>query len=155
MPQCAYFPGAHLLTSGPNCVCFCSYRFAACNQINSLFRLDRSQANRMIVYSLNRACSMGFWRNRGSVSVCQLCLLSTFAKIVSFALVLYTLTLSTPLKTAAGRSLEHARCSHSTFFKPDVYKSSAKFIFRFLENKQKQLKLFLRFKRFFNGRKTS
>ena len=37
--------------------------------------------------------------------------------------------LFTPLITAAGRSLDHARCNHSTFFEPDVYKTLAKFNF--------------------------
>ena len=36
---------------------------------------------------------------------------------------------SYPLITAAGRSLDHARYSHSTFFEPDVYKRFAKLLF--------------------------
>ena len=52
----------------------------------------------------------------------------------------------TPLITAAGRSLDHARCSHSTFFEPDVYKTHSKLIFQMfsniIKNHQNAIKLF-------------
>ena len=52
---------------------------------------------------------------------------STPTEIMSFAFVLQTSTKMTPFFTAAGRSVGHARCSHSNIFQPDVYKTDAKF----------------------------
>ena len=71
---------------------------------------------------------MGFWRNKESVSGCQLCLLSTFAKTMSFAQVSHTSKCLRPFFILTGRALDHARCSHGNIFQPDVYKTNAKLI---------------------------
>ena len=74
------------------------------------------------------------------------------AEKMILAEVLCTSTLLTPLITAAGRSLDHARCSHSTFFEPDVYTTFAKLIFHMFSKIIKNA-IFSRVFNILNGRK--
>ena len=72
------------------------------------------------ICSPNRACSMGVWRLFKVGQGHPAARASALAKIMSFEDVVQTSTRLTPLETAAGRLLDHARCSHSNIFEPHV-----------------------------------
>ena len=52
----------------------------------------------------------------------------------AFRIVSYITTKMTTLFTPTGRYPDHAHCSHSKIFQPDVYKTDAKLIDVFLQN---------------------